>query len=115
MFESLEYALLNRLTSPACLLALLLAGLVLPGMSACAVAPVQEMSDARQALKAAEQAGAAEFAADSLGRAQALLRVAEAGLSKRRYNEAREDANAAKAEALVALRTAENAKQLQRD
>ncbi|MCW8844789.1 MAG: DUF4398 domain-containing protein [Gammaproteobacteria bacterium] len=107
--------MLNRLKSSACLLALLLAGFVLPGLSACAVAPVQEMSDARQALKAAEQAGAAEFAADSLERAQALLRDAETQLSKRRYNEAREDANAAKAEALVALRTAENVKQAQPD
>jgi len=107
--------LLNRLKSSACLLALVLVGFVLPGLSACAVAPVQEMSDARQALKAAEQAGAAEFAADSLDRAQALLRDAEAELSRRRYNEAREDANAAKAEALVALRTSEDAKQSQPD
>lgn len=113
MVKILEYALLNRLSFSACLLALVLACVVVPGLSACAVAPVQEMSDARQALNAAEQAGAAEFAAASLERAQALLREAEAGLSKRRYNEAREDANAAKAEALVALRTAEKAKQLQ--
>jgi hypothetical protein len=108
-------ALLNRLSFSTCLLTLILAVAVLPGLTACAVAPVQEMSDARQALKAAEQAGAAEFAADSLERAQSLLREAEAELSKRRYNEAREDANAAKAEALVALRTAEKAKQLQPD
>jgi len=90
---------------------LLFASLVLPGLSGCSVAPVQEMSDARQALYAAEQAGAADYAAESLLRAQTLLHNAESKLSQRRYKEARKEANAAKAEALVALRTAEQTKE----
>jgi hypothetical protein len=107
--------LVNRLKSCAALLALLIAGFVLPGLSACAVAPVQEMSDARQALKAAEQAGAAELAAESLQRAQALLHDAESKLSRHQYEEARKDANAAKAEALVALRIADDTKKADAD
>lgn len=90
---------------------LVLAAVVLPGLSACSVAPVQEMSDARQAVSAAEQAGAADYAAESLLRAQTLLHGAEGKLSQRRYEEARKEANAAKAEALVALRTAEQTRE----
>ncbi len=103
--------LLNILKSLPKLAVLVFASLVLPGLSACSVAPVQEMSDARQAVSAAEQAGAADYASESLGRAQALLHNAESKLSQRRYKEAREEANAAKAEALVALRTAEQTRE----
>jgi len=109
-------SLLNRMLSNMLrflpkLAVLLFASLVLPGLSGCSVAPVQEMSDARQALYAAEQAGAADYAAESLLRAQTLLHNAESKLSQRRYKEARKEANAAKAEALVALRTAEQTKE----
>jgi hypothetical protein len=101
----------NMLNSLPKLAVLVFASLVLPGLSACSVAPVQEMSDARQAVSAAEQAGAADYASESLGRAQELLHNAESKLSQRRYNEARKEANAAKAEALVALRTAEQTRE----
>lgn len=107
----LNCVLQNMLRSLPKLAVLVLVSIVLPGLSGCSVAPVQEMSDARQALSAAEQAGAADFAAESLQRAQALLHNAESKLSQRRYKEAREEANAAKAEALVALRTAEKNKE----
>ena len=47
-------------------------------LSACATAPpVQEMSDARQAIAAAREAGAGEFAPNELLKAEALLDGAE--------------------------------------
>ena len=47
-------------------------------VAACAAGPpVQEMSDARQAIAAATEAGAEELAGDRLGEAQDLLDVAE--------------------------------------
>lgn len=45
---------------------------------ACATAPpVQEMSDARQAIAAAREAGAEEFAGEQLQKAESLLQDAE--------------------------------------
>jgi hypothetical protein len=56
---------------------LLLLGLF-AALAACATAPpVQEMSDARQAIAAAREAGAQEHAADRLQEAQRLLESAE--------------------------------------
>ena len=47
-------------------------------LAGCATAPpVQEMSDARQAIAAAREAGAADLAADRLAQAEELLRGAE--------------------------------------
>lgn len=89
---------------PAMLVALLLLGL--PG---CASAPVQEMSDARQALSAAEAAGAATLAPRSLQQARALLASAQVALDRKRFSEARHDAREAKKHALQALHTAEEA------
>ncbi|HSH28259.1 MAG TPA: hypothetical protein VK971_00005, partial [Thiohalobacter sp.] len=48
-----------------------LSALVLLLLAGCAAAPVQEMSDARQALLAAEEAGAAEYAGATLANARA--------------------------------------------
>lgn len=60
---------------PPGLFAALLAIALLAG---CAAAPpVQEMSDARQAIAAAREAGADRLAADRLAEAQALLASAE--------------------------------------
>jgi hypothetical protein len=50
-------------------------------LGACATAPpVQEMSDARQAIAAAREAGAESLAAERLQQAEALLATAETQL-----------------------------------
>jgi hypothetical protein len=72
-------------------------------ISACAGPPVQEMSDARQAIAAAEQAGAESAAPAQIHRAQSLLRDAEFKLQKKAYNGARKDARMAKDKAVEAL------------
>ncbi len=65
--------------------------------------PVQEMSDARQAITVAKEAGAAEHAADDLSQAVGFLQSAEQALSHREYAHARRDALQAKSKALEAL------------
>src|SRR5688572_1494375 len=79
---------------------------------ACAGAPVQEMSDARQAIKAAQEAGAEQFARDTFSEAQTLLSTAEAQLQKRQFRTARRDASAARAKAVQALHTAQTKREL---
>lgn len=69
--------------------------------------PVQEMSDARQAIAVAREAGAAERAAADLNAAERYLESAQRKLSERAYNAAREDALKAKLKALDALAAAE--------
>ena len=69
--------------------------------------PVQEMSDARQAIAAARDAGAEQSAAEDLRVAEAFLDSAQRKLSERSYAQARRDALQAKAKALAALATAE--------
>lgn len=69
--------------------------------------PVQEMSDARQAIAVAIEAGAEERAAIHLKAAESYLKSAEEKLSARQFVEARYDAKQAKAKALDALREAE--------
>ena len=74
-------------------------------VAACQTAPpVQEMSDARQAISAAKEAGAAELAAADLEAAVELLDSAEQSINTRNYAQARRDALAAKAKAHSALR-----------
>jgi hypothetical protein len=73
--------------------------------------PVQEMSDARQAIAVAKEAGAEDHAAEALRDAEALLESAQRNLSDRAYNEARRDALRAKLKALDALAIAENSEQ----
>ncbi len=70
--------------------------------------PVQEMSDARQAIAVAKEAGAAEHAATELGEAVAYLESAQKNLSERHYTPARQDALLAKDKALDALARAES-------
>jgi len=83
------------------LLALLLALLLAPG---CAVSPpVQEMSDARQAIRAAESAGADSRLAD----ARRLLELAQSSLEAGAYGEARHRALDAREAALRARDDAE--------
>jgi len=69
--------------------------------------PVQEMSDARQAIMAARDAGAEEKAADELGEAVEHLQAAEAALAEKAYARARRDAVEAKIRAISALQQSE--------
>lgn len=82
------------------------AGLVLLMLllGACATAPVQEMSDARQAVMAAEQASAEEHAPESLNQARNLLARAQQNLKVRNFEDARDEALRAKEQAMQALR-----------
>jgi Domain of unknown function (DUF4398) len=73
---------------------------------ACATAPVQEMSDARQAIRAARDAGAAQAAPEQLEEARSLLSSAEAHLEQRRFRDARREAIAARASAVAAMEAA---------
>jgi len=85
---------------------LLAAALLLVG---CETAPpVQEMSDARQAIAVAREAGAEEFATIHLKAAEFYLKSAEEKLVNHQFSQARSDAKQAKVKALDALRYAEN-------
>jgi hypothetical protein len=72
-------------------------------LAACAGAPVQEMSNARQAIRAARDAGAERAAPQKLNEAEALLNRAEDSLERRAYREARRNAIAARDKAAEAL------------
>ena len=78
-------------------------------LAACQTAPVQEMSDARQAISVAREAGAATHAADDLKAAIEHLESAQRFLNDRRYEFARRDAEQAKIRALDALQRSESA------
>lgn len=69
-------------------------------VAACAQAPVQEMSDARQALQAARAVAEKEVDVARLQQAERTLREAESALEAGRYADARRQAEAARAEAL---------------
>jgi hypothetical protein len=69
--------------------------------------PVQEMSDARQAIAAARDAGAEDHAAEDLRSAEAFLDSAQRNLSERAYGSARRDATLAKEKARKALEVSE--------
>lgn len=88
---------------------------VLLALVACQSAPVQEMSDARQAIAVARKAGAETLAARELREAEVFLSRAEHELEKRAYTRARYDAVAAKNSALQALAAAERARQPTRE
>lgn len=78
-------------------------------MVGCATGPpVQEMSDARQAIAVARQAGAETLAPAELREAESFLVSAQRKLSERNYSQARRDAVQAKNHALVALENAEH-------
>ncbi len=62
------------------------------------------MSDARQAISVAKEAGAAELAADALKAAVDYLQSAERYLNASEYRYARRDAEQAKIKALEALK-----------
>ena len=75
--------------------------------------PVQEMSDARQAITVARDAGAAQTATADLRAAEAYLDSAMRKLGEQSYTQARRDALLAKDKALEALAGAEAAGQNQ--
>ncbi|WP_240480946.1 DUF4398 domain-containing protein [Ectothiorhodospira sp. BSL-9] len=80
----------------------LLVGAVLM-LSGCATTPpVQEMSDARQALRAAEEAQAPHRAGETYQRSRELLEQAEGRLQQGEYRSARYKANEAKRLAIEA-------------
>lgn len=83
---------------------LLLCSVVL-GTAGCAATgpPVQEMSDARQAIAAAREAGAASLDNEGLRSAELQLAQAEAQLQQRMYWDARRLAVDAKETAIAAL------------
>ena len=87
--------------------AALFAGLLL--LAACQTAPVQEMSDARQAISAAREAGGPELAAEDFNAAIEYLKSAESFLDGHRYEDARLAAEQAKQKALDALHRSESA------
>lgn len=85
--------------------------LMLFAAAACETAPpVQEMSDARQAIAVAREAGAADLAAVELAEAEKYLESAEQKLNDQAYREARNDALEAKHRALKALKASESSK-----
>ena len=86
---------LSLLTGMACLFAV-----------ACTSAPVQEMSDARQAVAAARDAGAAKDSPTQFKAAEQYLQQAQDLLQHYRYREARKSAKLAKAQAVQARQEA---------
>ena len=71
-------------------------------LAACTTPPVQEMSDARQAVDAAVASGAAKQVPDKMGSAQAALRMAERLMRDHQFSAARHYAVDAKRKALEA-------------
>ena len=93
-----------RARLPAALLSALLA-------AACSLSPpVQEMSDARQAIAAAREAGAATYAAGTLAAAEQRLADAEQQLRGGGYLLAKRAAEEAKETAFKALLESRNAR-----
>ena len=69
--------------------------------------PVQEMSDARQAIAAAEESNAAALAPDELNEARRLLEQAETQLRARYYALAQTSAIQARSRAVEALQASQ--------
>lgn len=82
-------------------------------LSACATAPIQEMSNARQSVQAAREAGAGEYASYNLQTANEYLSRAERELELRYFSRARHDAIVAKSEARKAHELAQALQQAQ--
>jgi hypothetical protein len=77
-------------------------------LSGCSSAPVQEMSDARQAIEAAKQGGTNP----DLHEAESLLKQAQLALEAGNYTVAKEKANAARIAALHAQQEVESSSDL---
>ena len=76
--------------------------LLLLVLSGCTTAPVQEMSDARQAIRAAEDVGAEQHSPDEMNHAYQLLDQAQQSLQNQAYQMARQQALDARDEAIRA-------------
>jgi predicted S18 family serine protease len=76
-------------------------------MAGCANAPVQEMSNARQAIRAARDAGATQAAPETLADAETLLSQAETSLNHHEFRMARHYAVTARTRAVDALAEAQ--------
>ena len=72
-------------------------------LAGCAGAPVQEMSDARQAIAAARAAGATKATSADFSAAQAAIASAESHLQAQEFTRARLAAMEAKRHAAAAL------------
>ena len=80
--------------------------------ASCAVGPpVQEMSDARQAIAAAEESNAATLAPNELDEARQLLEAAESQLRDRNYGLAQDSAILARDRAVEALQASQTVSQ----
>ncbi len=90
--------------------ALTFAALGALALAGCAGVPVQEMSDARQAVRAAQEAGGARYAPETMAEAEKLLKSAKSNLGKGEYRAAREEAEQARAKAMEARGQAEAAR-----
>ena len=71
-------------------------------ITGCAGIPVQEISDARQAVRAAEEVGADQHAPIHYERAETLLGRAERAMADGDYEKARGEATFAREEAVKA-------------
>jgi hypothetical protein len=76
----------------------------------CVGWPVQEMSNARQAITAAQKAGAEQYAPEALAEAQRLAADAKASTSRGDYRSAREQYELARERAIEARQAAEAAR-----
>lgn len=90
---------------------LLLPGALLIGalLAACAGYPAQQMYDAKESVRAADKAGAAQYAPELFSEAQAHLKAAKASMNSRDYRVARDEAELAREKAIEARRKAEAA------
>ena len=68
----------------------------------CSNAPVQEMSDARLAIRSAEEAGADQFSPQQLNQARELLQQAQLKLEQRAFKDAKRFAVGARDRAIRA-------------
>ena len=75
---------------------------VLVALISCVSAPVQEMSDARQAIQAAKESNPAGNSQENLIKAESLLKEAEAALESGEYKKAKLTATEARNEAIKA-------------
>jgi hypothetical protein len=77
--------------------------------SGCVGWPVQEMSNARQAIVAAQKAGADQYAPEAMAEAKRLLASAKTNANKGDYRTARDEADQAREKAIEARHVAEQA------
>jgi len=75
---------------------------VLVALVSCVSAPVQEMSDARQAIQAAKESNPSGNSQENLIKAESLLKEAEAALESGEYKKAKLTATEARNEAIKA-------------